>query len=266
ADRGRERLLGEPEVGRLVHRLGTVGARHRHVALLDTLQREGEPAALTVDLEDADVDRVTLRDDLARILHVVRSKLGDVHEALDTREDLDEGTERDDLGDAALDDVVLTVRVDDLLPRVRLRLLETERDALPVAVDVEHLDLHRLTDVEHLGRVVHMAPAELGDVDQTVHAVEVDERAEVDDVRDLALDDVARAQAVEDRLPHLLALVLEDGAAREDDVVPRAVELDDLAAELLAEKLVEVLDAADVDERRGKESAYAEVEDEAALD
>ena len=103
-------------------------------------------------------------------------------------------------------------------------------------------------------------------MDEAVHAVEVDERAEVDDVRDLALDDVARAQAVEDRLAHLLALVLEDGATREDDVVARAVELDDLAAELLAEELVEVLHAPDVHERRGQEAADAEVEDETALD
>ena len=107
---------------------------------------------------------------------------------------------------------------------------------------------------------------ELGDVDEAVHPVEVDERAEVDDVRDLTLDDVAGAQPVEDRLAHLLALVLEDGAAGEHDVVARAVELDDLAAELLAEELVEVLDAPDVDERRRKEAAYAEVEDETALD
>ena len=107
---------------------------------------------------------------------------------------------------------------------------------------------------------------ELGDVDEAVHAVEVDERAEVDDVRDLALDDVAGAQAVEDRLAHLLALVLEDGATGEHDVVARAVELDHLAAKLLAEELVEVLHAPDVDERRGQEAAHAEVEDEAALD
>ena len=103
-------------------------------------------------------------------------------------------------------------------------------------------------------------------MDQAVHAVEVDEGAEVDDVGDRALDDVARVEPVEDRLAHLLALVLEDGAAREDDVVARAVELDHLAAELLAEELVEVLDAADVDERRRQEAAHAEVEDEAALD
>src|SRR6185295_18468102 len=107
---------------------------------------------------------------------------------------------------------------------------------------------------------------ELGDVDQAVHAVEIDEGAEVDDVRDLAVDDVARVEPVEDRLPHLLALVLEDGAARQDDVVARAVELDHLAAELLAHELVEVLHAADVDERCGQEAAHAEVEDEATLD
>ena len=249
-----------------MHRLGTVCARNGLVALLDALEREREPAALAVDLEDAHVDGVTLGDDLTRVLDVMRRELGDVNEAFDAGEDLDEGAERDDLRDAALDDVVLAIAVDHLLPRIRLRLLETERDALPVAVDVEHLHLDRLADVEHLGRVVHVAPAELGDVDETVHAVEVDERAEVDDVGDLALDDVAGAEPVEDRLAHLLALVLEDGATGENDVVARAIQLDHLAAKLLAEKLVEVLHAPDVHERCRQEAAHAEVEDEAALD
>ena len=82
----------------------------------------------------------------------------------------------------------------------------------------------------------------------------------------VALDDVARVEPVEDAPGGRLALLLEDGAAREHDVVARAVELDHLAAKLLAEELVEILDAADVDERRGQEPAHAEVEDEAALD
>ena len=193
-------------------------------------------------------------------------KLGDVDQPLDAGEDLDEGAERDDLRHAALDDVALAVRVEHLLPRVGLRLLEAERDPLALSVDVEHLDVDGLADLEHLGRMVDVRPAELRDVDQAVHSLEVDERAEVDDVGDRPLDDVAGVEPVEDRLAHLLALVLEDGAARKDDVVPRAVELDHLAAELLAEELVEVLDAADVDERRREEAAHAEVEDEAALD
>ena len=111
-----------------------------------------------------------------------------------------------------------------------------------------------------------MAPGELGDVDQAVDPLEVDEGAEVDDVGDLALDDLAGLEAAEDLLADLLALLLEDGAAREDDVVAAAVELDHLALELLAHELVEVVDAADVDQRGGQEAAHAEVEDQAALD
>ena len=114
--------------------------------------------------------------------------------------------------------------------------------------------------------MVDVAPRELGDVDQAVHPVQVDEGAEVDDVRDRAVDDVARVEPVEDLLALLLALVLEDGAAREHDVVARAVELDHLAAKLGRHELVEVLHAADVDERGGQEAADAEVEDQAALD
>src|SRR2546423_3401547 len=94
-----------------------------------------------------------------------------------------------------------------------------------------------------------MRPRQLGDVDEPVDAVEVDERAEVDDVGDLALDDEAGLQAVEDALAILAALLLEHGAAREHDVVARPVELDDLALERLAEELVEVGNAADVDQR-----------------
>ena len=61
-------------------------------------------------------------------------------------------------------------------------LLEPERDALALAVDVQHFDLDLLADLEHLRGVVDVAPRQLGDVDQPVHAVEVDEGAEIDDV------------------------------------------------------------------------------------
>src|SRR3954469_18842677 len=103
-------------------------------------------------------------------------------------------------------------------------------------------------------------------MDQAVHPVEVHERTEVDDVRDLPLDDVARVEPVENRLAHLLALVLEDSATGEHDVVARTVELDHLAAQFLAHELVQVLDATDVDQRRRQEAADTEVEDQAALD
>ena len=115
-------------------------------------------------------------------------------------------------------------------------------------------------------RVVNVRPRQLRDVDEAVDAVEVDERAEVDDVRDLALDDLTRLEAVEDPLAVLLALLLEHRATREDDVVARAVELDHLALDLLAHVLVEIRHTADIDERSRQETADAEVDDETALD
>src|ERR1700754_1379673 len=114
--------------------------------------------------------------------------------------------------------------------------------------------------------MVDVAPGKLGDVDQAVDAVEIDEGAEVDDVGDLAFDHLAGLEPAEDLLADLLALLLEHRAAREDDVVAAAVELDDFALERLGHKLVQVVDTADVDQRGGQEAAHPEVEDETALD
>ena len=114
--------------------------------------------------------------------------------------------------------------------------------------------------------MVDVAPGELGDVDEAVDALEVDEGAEVDDVGDRARDDVAGREPVEDRLAHLAPLLLQHRAAREDDVVAAAVELDHLAAERLAHELVQVLHPADVDEGGRQEAAHAQVEDQPALD
>src|SRR5204863_7897838 len=168
--------------------------------------------------------------------------------------------------DVAVELVARVVGVDDALPGILLGLLEAQRDALAVAVDIEHLDLDRVADREDLARVVHVRPRELGDVDQAVDAVEVDERAEVDDVGDLALDDQARLEPLQDRLALLLALLLQHRAAREHDVVARAVELDDLALDLLAEVVVQVRHTPDVDQGGGQEPAHAEVDDKPALD
>ena len=145
-------------------------------------------------------------------------------------------------------------------------LLETQGNALPLAIDVEHLDLDLFADRQHLGRMVHVAPGQLGDVDEPVDALQVDERAEVDDVGDHAFDHVAGLQLVEDLLAHFAALILEDGATRQDDVVAVAVELDHLALELAAKELVQVLHATDVDERCRQEAADAQIEDQTALD
>ena len=129
------------------------------------------------------MDLVADRDDLLGRLDVALGHLGDVDEALDAVADLDEHAERDELGDLALDDRADREVLDELLPRILRGLLEAERDALAVEVDVEHLHVDLVADLDDLGRVVDVAPRQLGDVHETVDAAEVDERAEVDDAR-----------------------------------------------------------------------------------
>jgi hypothetical protein len=57
-------------------------------------------------------------------------------------------------------------------------------------VDVEHLDLDRVADLDDLGRVVDVAPGELRDVHEAVDAAEVHEGTEVDDARDVTGQDL----------------------------------------------------------------------------
>ncbi len=111
-----------------------------------------------------------------------------------------------------------------------------------------------------------MLPRELGDVDETVDATQVDERTEVDDRRHDALADLALVEVVEERGAALGLRLLEQGAARQDDVVAVLVELEDLRLDLLAEVRCEIADAAQLDERRRQEATQADVDDEAALD
>ena len=114
--------------------------------------------------------------------------------------------------------------------------------------------------------MVDVRPRQLGDVDQAVDAVEVDERAEVDDVRDRALDDEARLQALEDRWR--CSLRSSSSTARRDSTTLLRERLSSMTLHsiCLAQVLVEVRHAPDVDERGGQEAADPEVDDQAALD
>src|SRR5436190_445308 len=97
--RERRALVGEDVLREIDRRRCGLVARlrlHGH-PLVDALEREREAAPLGVDLEDPHVHRVALRDDLARVLDVVLGELADVDEPLDSRQDLDERPERDDL-------------------------------------------------------------------------------------------------------------------------------------------------------------------------
>src|SRR6266702_523351 len=260
------------EVGELRHlplqlRADRVALGERRPRIgLRLLDAEAEALVLDVDVQHHRLDHVTLLELLARVLDaLVPGDVGDVHQAVDALLDLDERAvvgERHHLARHAGADRVLLVGA---VPRVLLDLLQAQADALAGGVELEDHHPHFLADLEHLRRVADAAPAHVGDVEQAVDAAQVDEGAVVGEVLHHALQDGALLQVLERLLLQLLALLLEEHAAREDDVAALLVELDDLELELLADELVEVPHRADVDLRPGQERLHADVDGEAAL-
>ena len=156
------------------------------------LHAERDAAALLVDLEDHHLDLVAELHDLGRVDVLVRPvHFRDVDQALDARLDLDERAVVGDVGDLAEQARALRVAARQADPRVLAELLHAERDAVLLLVELQDLGGHFVADREHFRRMLDAAPREVGDVQQTVDAAQVDERAVVGDVLDDALDDRA---------------------------------------------------------------------------
>ena len=149
-----------------------------------------------------------------------------------------------------------------------LELLEAERDALALPVDVENLDLELLADLHHLRRDAEMRPH---DMSVMWSRPSTPPRSMNAPKSVMFLTTPFRTWSFcssfisFSRLPARSAL--EDHAARDDDVAAALVELDDLELVLLAEQLVDVRHATQRDLRAGEERVDAhEVDDHTALD
>ena len=219
------------------------------------LDRQRDPTTVQVDVDDLHPQLLAGGHDLLGCLDVVGGHLGDVHQPFDALAHLDERAERDQLGDAAVYQLADLVTTGELLPRVLLGGLEREGDPLAGEVDIKHLDADLLAHLDHRAGMVHMLPAQLGDVHQSVHAAEVDERPEVHDRRDGTCAHLARLEVGEELVPLLALGLLEVGPTRQHDVVAILVELDDLGLEGLADERSQVPDAPQVDERRRKKAS-----------
>ena len=103
-----------------------------------------------------------------------------------------------------------------------------------------------------LGRVIDPAPRDVGDVQETVDATEIDEHAVVGDVLDDTPEDSTLLELGERLLLLLLVFLLEHGLARQHDVVAPSIEADDLELQLLPAQRVEMFDRLDVDQRPGQ--------------
>src|SRR5262249_10586523 len=121
-------------------------------------------------------------------------------------------------------------------------------------------------DVHNFMRIVDAAPAHVRDVQEAVDAAQVHERAELGDVLDHALADLAFLDLAEELLLHLLTLILDQLAAADDDIPPGLVNLEDLALDFLADVVRDVGWTADIDLTGRQEHVHADVHEQTTLD
>ena len=114
-----------------------------------------------------------------------------MNKSFDSALQFDECAVRNELGNLSTNFAADRELRVDVLPWVVLKLLEAERNALFLFIDVEDNDLKWLSDREHFAGVVDAAPAHVGDVKKSVHTLKIDERSEVGDVFDETLDLIA---------------------------------------------------------------------------
>ena len=187
-------------------------------------------------------------------------------EAFNARSDLDERTVVGDDDDLTLDGVTHLEVLIESIPRMRSELLETQGDTLLVVVEVEDDDLDLLVQLDHLFGVRDAAPAEVGDVDETVDATEVDEHTVAGDVLDHAFEDLTLLELADDFGLLGFQLILDEGFVRHNHVLELLVDLHHLELHHAVNKHIVVANRLDIDLAAGQEGFEAEhFDDETTL-
>ena len=137
--------------------------------------------------------------------------LADVDQTLYTRLDLYECTVVGHYAYAALDVVAGFEIGIEIVPGMGLQLLQTKGYALLLVVEVDdnHVDL--LVELYNLFGIAYAAPAEVCDMDKTVHAAEVNEYAVRCDVLDNTFQYLTLLKLGDDLFLLLFKLCLDEG-------------------------------------------------------
>ncbi len=153
-----------------------------------------------------------------------------------------------------------------MVPRILAQLAEAEGDPRGFRVQLDDLDLHVLSDLEHVPDIRDPVPGELGDMDQAVGGTQVDEGAVSRQPGHLALDLVADLQLLEKLTPLACPVFIEGCLLADDQPVALAIDLEDLDADPLAHQLLEVR-AIGTGNLGGRQEAAQtqDVDDQAAL-
>src|SRR5215475_10383691 len=123
------------------------------------LHAQRDAAIIWIDCENDRLDFVARLDQLRRMLHPLRpGHFRNVDEAFNTLLKLNECAVIGYAENAATHASANRIALYCIEPRIRRELLEAERDALLVFVELQDLDLDLVADVDQIARVRQPAP------------------------------------------------------------------------------------------------------------
>src|ERR1700683_3669186 len=214
--------------------LGILGDEGRERVLGELLDAERDALALRIDRQHHGLHLLRLLVVAHRLFAgQIPGDIGQVHQAVDVAGQAYENTEVGDRLDLAGYVIAAIVVLGEFLPRIGLALLQAERDAAPLFIDVEHHHFDFLAGVHDLGRIdVLIGPIHLRHVHQSLDAIfDLDEGAVVGDVCDLTEHACVRRVAPRYVFPRIGPELFET----ERHSRAFAIELEDAHVDLIAD-------------------------------
>ncbi len=144
------------------------------------------------------------------------------------------------------------------VPWMGHQLLQTKGNALLLVVEVEDNHIEFLVQLYHFFRVAHTAPAQVGDMDKSVYAAQVDEHTVGSDVLDSAFEHLAFFEFGDDFFLLLFEFGLDESLVAYYDVAVFLVDFNNLEFHSLVHIHVVVADGAYVNLAAGQECLDAE--------
>ena len=232
------------------------------------LEAEADTPLAGIDVEHHDLDFLARRNDLAGMdILLGPAHFRDMDEALDAGLEFDEGAVIGDVGHPAGIFGGDRIFRRNAFPRIGLKLLHAERNALGLRIEADHLNLDALADLQGVGRVVDAPPGDIGDVEQAVDAAQIDEGAVIGNVLDDTLEHLAFVQIGDQLVALLGAGIFEDGAARDHDIAAPAVHFQNLERLFGADQRRDIAHRANIHlAARQERHGAIEIDGEAALD
>src|SRR5271155_4013749 len=164
-------------------------------------------ALLRMHIQHYAVDVVADIHQFGRMLHAFGPRhFADVYQSFDALLQFHKRAVIGDTNHASANVRAYGIAVLSIQPRVGRQLLEAERYALLIFVELQHLYLNLIAHVHQIPRMRETSPGHVGNVQQTVDAAEVDEGAVVGEILDHTGQDRALFQVLQ-RLRALFGLL-----------------------------------------------------------